>query len=160
MKELSEEEALYKAAAYCSVAEHCLAEVVEKLMQWGVPAEGRERIMKRLVAEKYIDENRYCRAFIHDKLHYNKWGRVKIAQALRLKGIDSACYAPLLEEVDEDAYRSVLLALIDAKRKSVKGRNDYERNGKLIRFALGRGFEMSEIKRCLVMADEDEWMDE
>ena len=54
MKELSEEEALYKAAAYCSMAEHCLSEVSEKLENWGVSTEGRTRILKKLETENIL----------------------------------------------------------------------------------------------------------
>ena len=87
MKELSEEEALYKAAAYCSMAEHCLSEVSEKLENWGVPTEGRTRILKKLETEKYINEERYCRVFLQDKNKKKKWGRKKKAQAQRPKKI-------------------------------------------------------------------------
>ncbi len=161
MKELSEEEALYKAAAYCSMAEHCLSEVSEKLENWGVPTEGRTRILKKLVTEKYINEERYCRSFIHDKFTYNKWGRNKIAQALRQKKIDSEKSAPLLESlIDAEEYQETLRSLLEAKRKTIKARNEYELKGKLIRFALGRGYEMNEICQCLPGKDTDEYMDE
>lgn len=160
MKELSEEEALYKAAAYCSVAEHCVSEVSDKLANWGLPPEGVTRVVKRLLAEKYIDEQRYCRFFIHDKLRYNKWGRNKIAQALWQKRIAPEISAPLLEEIDLDEYRSVLRDVLGSKRKGIRARNAYELQGKLIRFALSRGFEMNEIRQCLTISDEDEWLDE
>ena len=61
MKEITEQEALSKAAAYCSSAEHCTAEVVAKLDAWGIPTEGQARILARLVQEHYIDEARYAR---------------------------------------------------------------------------------------------------
>ncbi len=159
MKELNEEEALYKAAAYCSLAEHCSSEVSEKLDGWGVSSDSKRRILERLVAEKYLDENRYCRFFIHDKLKYDKWGRHKIAQALWMKKIPSEISAPLLEEIDEDEYRSVLRSLLESKRRTLSARNKYEMSGKLIRFALGRGFEMDEIRRCVAIKETDDWVD-
>ena len=159
MKELNEEEALYKAAAYCSLAEHCSSEVSEKLDGWGVSSDCKRRILERLVAEKYLDENRYCRFFIHDKLKYDKWGRHKIAQALWMKKIPSEISAPLLEEIDEDEYRSVLRSLLESKRRTLSARNKYEMSGKLIRFALGRGFEMDEIRRCVAIKETDDWVD-
>lgn len=159
MKELNEEEALYKAAAYCSLAEHCSSEVSEKLDGWGVSSDSKRRILERLVAEKYLDENRYCRFFIHDKLKYDKWGRHKIAQALWMKKIPSEISAPLLEEIDEDEYRSVLRSLLESKQRTLSARNKYEMSGKLIRFALGRGFEMDEIRRCVAIKETDDWVD-
>ena len=159
MKEITEQEALSKAAAYCSSAEHCTAEVVAKLDAWGIPAEGQARILARLVQEHYIDEARYARFYIHDKSRFDKWGRNKIAQGLKLKKVPSAVYAGLLDELDEEEYLDGLRTLLAAKRKHVKARTDYERNGKLIRFALGRGYEMDAIRRCLPEADDDEFMD-
>lgn len=160
MKEWSEEEALCKAAAYCSQAEHCRSEVSEKLDGWNIPPDGKARIMERLVKERYIDEERYVRSFVHDKWNGSRWGRNKIAQALRMKRIPSELVGLLWKEVDVGEYRSVLRNLLDAKRRTVKARNGYELTGKLVRFALGRGFEMDEIRRCLSMEDADDWMAE
>lgn len=36
MNTITEEEALNRMAAYCSAAEHCKAEVNEKLQKWGL----------------------------------------------------------------------------------------------------------------------------
>ena len=66
MNTITEEEALNRMAAYCSAAEHCKAEVNEKLQKWGLPYEVINRIIDRLVVEKFIDEERYCRAFVND----------------------------------------------------------------------------------------------
>jgi len=156
MKELSEEEALCKAAAYCSRAEHCCSEVSEKLDKWGVSSDEKKRILKRLVVEKYLDEGRYCHFFIHDKLKCNKWGRNKIAQALWMKKIPPEISAPLLAEIDEEEYHSILRGLLESKRRTLNARNKYELNGKLIRFALSRGFEIDEIRRCTVIKETDD----
>ena len=64
MNTITEEEALNRMAAYCSAAEHCKAEVNEKLQKWGLPYEVINRIIDRLVVEKFIDEERYCRACV------------------------------------------------------------------------------------------------
>ncbi len=154
MKEITEQEALSKAAAYCSSAEHCTAEVVAKLDAWGIPAEGQARILARLVQEHYIDEARYARFYINDKFRFNKWGRNKIIQGLRAKKIPASVYAVELEGIDKEDYLDILRSLLEAKRRDVKARNSYERDCKLIRFALGRGYEMEAIRRCLSVSDE------
>ena len=112
--------------------------------------------MQRLVQEKYIDESRYCRAFINDKVRFARWGRIKIAQALRQKQIPSSLYLPLLDEIDEACYSEQLRRLLEAKQREVKGRNAYERKAKLVRFALGRGYEMDEICRFIPHFEENE----
>ena len=156
MTNITETEALNKVAAYCSTAEHCRAEISEKLQRWGLPYDVIDRILKRLVDEKYIDEERFCRAFINDKYRFAKWGKVKIAQALQLKKISYNTCRQLLNEIDEEEYLSILDSLLTAKRKSIHAENEYELNGKLMRFALSRGFEMKDIRHCIQLSDEND----
>ena len=75
MTNITETEALSKVAGYCSTAEHCRAEISEKLQRWGLPYDAIDRILKRLEDEKYIDEERFCRAFVNDKYRFAKWGK-------------------------------------------------------------------------------------
>ena len=149
MTNITETEALSKVAGYCSTAEHCRAEISEKLQRWGLPYDAIDRILKRLEDEKYIDEERFCRAFVNDKYRFAKWGKVKIAQALQMKKVSYNVCRRFLNEIDEEEYLSVLDGLLAAKRKSVHAENEYELNGKLMRFALSRGFEMKDIRHCI-----------
>lgn len=150
MKELTPTEAFNKAAAYCARSEHCISEVQEKLCTWGVDdAELCKTIITRLCDEQYIDEERYARCFVRDKFRFNRWGRIKIAQALRAKHIAASVCQTALEEIDEADYLQTLRELLTAKTRSIKAQNDYERNGKLIRFAIGRGYETEAICRCI-----------
>ena len=159
MIEITETDALNRLAAYCSIAEHCRAEVTEKLPRWSIPYDSIDRIINRLEQEKYIDEERFCRAFIHDKYRFAKWGKIKIGQALQLKKIPQRVYCRYLNEIDEEEYLAVLKGLLVAKRKSVHAENEFELNNKLVRFALSRGFEMKDIRRCLVLSDENDGLE-
>lgn len=154
MIQFTETEALSRLEAYCSTAEHCRAEVAEKLQRWGVPYDAIERIIRRLEQEKYIDEERFCRAFIRDKYRFDKWGKVKIGQALMLKKIPQRTFFLLMNEIDEEEYMGILEKLLSAKRKSIRAANEFELNNKLVRFALSRGFEMKDIRRCIEVSDE------
>ncbi len=149
MKELTEKEALHKTAAYCSAAEHCLSEVKERLDTWGIPSEQQKNIIEYLVKEQYINEERYAYSFVNDKFRINKWGRNKIKQGLQIKGIMPETSRKALESINTDEYILTLRQLLNAKNKSIKTRNDYDRYGKLIRFATGKGYEQAIIKQCL-----------
>lgn len=154
--ELSENDLRYKAEAYCSSMERCIADVEAKLSQWGAEPEIMEKIVKHLQDEKYIDQKRFCSAFVRDKYRFNQWGRVKINQALRMKKIPADIIAMGMEEIDEQEYMDILSGLIEQKKRSVKARTEYERNGKLIRFAIGKGFEMETACRCVKQVGEDD----
>lgn len=133
--------ALNKAMAMCSKKECCRQDILEKAASWGVGREGSEKIIATLTKEKFIDEHRYASAYARDKFNYNKWGRVKIAAGLRMKSIPADLVREALEQIADDDYRQALEKLIAAQRKKVKARNQYELKGKLLRFALSRGFE-------------------
>ena len=148
-KEMSENEARFKAEAYCSMAEHCRVEVMEKLYQWRVSPVWMDGILNHLEQEGYIDSLRYAKAFVRDKYRFNQWGRIKITQSLRQKHLASTDIVVAMEEIDEEEYFSVLEHLIARKLSSIKAKNSFERNGKLVRFAASRGYEMDEILRCM-----------
>lgn len=160
MKQKTEQEAYLMLAALCAQAEHCQWEMLEKMRRWELADDAQARVMERLVKERYVDDERYARAFVLDKIRYNKWGRRKVEQALWQKHIDDDIRQRVLGEVDDEEYLSVLRPLLKQKRRSVKASSDYEMNQKLIRFALGRGFTFDIIRQCLDVTDEDQYLDE
>ena len=149
MKTISEKDALLRLSALCAQGEHCQWEMLEKMRKWELSDEAQARIMERLVKDRYVDDERYARAFIKDKIRYNKWGRRKVEQALWMKHIDDDIRQRTLDEVDDEEYLSVLRPLLKEKRSTTKASSDYELNQKLIRFALGRGFTYDIIEQCL-----------
>ena len=154
-KDITEQEAYLQLAALCAQAEHCEQEMRDKMRRWELDVAAQDRIITRLTTERYIDNERYARAFVKDKIHYNKWGRRKVQQALWQKHIDNDIQQRVLDEIDEKTYLDVLRPLLKQKRKSIKAASDYELNQKLVRFALGRGFGFDIIRQCLNVNDDD-----
>lgn len=150
------EMALQRLSALCASAEHCEYEMTEKMRKWEVEESDRERIMEYLRKAKFVDDERYARAFVKDKIKYNKWGRRKVEQGLWAKHIAEDIRQRVLDEVDESQYKSVLTDLMKSKRRSIKAANDYEMNRKLIKFALSRGFDYSIVRHCIDCDDYDE----
>ena len=148
--------ALQRLSALCASAEHCEYEMTEKMRKWEVEESDCERIMEYLRKAKFVDDERYARAFVKDKIKYNKWGRRKVEQGLWAKHIAEDIRQRVLDEVDESQYKSVLTDLLKLKRRSIKAANDYEMNRKLIKFALSRGFDYSIVRHCIDCDDYDE----
>lgn len=146
---MTEDQIFNKLSAQCARAEHCSQEMTEKMRRWQVPEDIRARVIERLVKDKYIDDGRYCRAFVNDKVRYNKWGRRKVEQALRMKRIPNDVIAAALDEIDPETYLKILRPLIENKRKSIKADSEYELNMKLMKFAVSRGFTVEEGKEVI-----------
>ena len=154
-KPLSPGEALNKAAAYCTLCERCISEVSAKLTAWGVPFTEQQKIIARLIDEKFIDEARYCRAFVNDKLRFNRWGRIKIIAALRDKRLPLEHISEAIENIDDDNYIEILKEVIAIKRKELKGKDDFTTRQKLIRHAASRGFEPAIIMRFINTSNDE-----
>ena len=148
-KELTEEQLFYRLSALCARAEHCRQEMAAKMRTWQVPDDVQQRVIGRLADERYIDDSRYARAFVHDKVRYAKWGRRKIEQALYMKRIPDDAIAAALDDVDTSEYVEILRPMLQAKAKSIKADSPYELEMKLMRFAAGRGFSVEEAKAAM-----------
>ena len=143
MKVLSVENALNRAAALCSRSEQAEGDIRNKLASLGLSRADADYVISRLIEGNFIDENRYAHAFVHDKLAYNGWGRLKIAYQLKLKGISSVAIAEAMEQIDETQYRNTLERLLRAKWREVSGRELQHARAAMLRFGASRGFEPS-----------------
>ena len=153
-KPITEQEALQKLSALCARAEHSSGEMLEKMRRWQLSEDARERVLNRLIDEKFVDDERFARLFVREKIRFDHWGRRKIEQALYQKGVASDISRRVLDEVDDEAYVAELKKLIAAKRRSVQAESDYELRAKLTKYALGRGFDYNVIRQCIDSADE------
>ena len=149
------DDVFHRLSARCSTTELCLSDIQKKLDATELTDEEKERIIRRLLDEGYVDEARYARAFVRDKFRFSGWGRVKIAQGLCAKQISSADIQEALKEIDEEDYCRALRDAITTKRRTLRGVSDYETNAKLIRFAQSRGYEMAVILKEIKGNDGD-----
>lgn len=147
MKPFNEDSALLWATSRCALRECCRQDIKKKWMEGGLDDATCERLLDRLEDEGFIDEARYARAFVHDKLEYDHWGRIKMTQGLRLKGISRRTIDEAMAEViDGDHYREILRGVLERKFNTLSFDADnreesYKALQKLVRHAASRGFE-------------------
>ena len=147
-RELSKREWLDKAEAYCAKSEHCAADVRRKLYEWGTPIDeffAREGldivdfIEQNLYANDFLNDARFCAAYVHDKVEYQSWGRLKIQAGLRALQLPEHEIAKSLDEIDEKTYFSNLRKLISFRKS--------DSEDKRLRFLAQRGFTYDEIQK-------------
>ncbi len=148
-KPLTPAEALNKAAAYCTLCERCTSEVTSKLTQWGIEPSEQIKIVERLQQEGFIDEERYCRAFVNDKVRFNRWGRIKITASLREKKLPADAIRNAVNNIDSEQYTQSLMEVIEIKRRELKGKDDIASQQKIIRHAASRGYEPALVIRSI-----------
>lgn len=146
---LTYEQALFKVAALCTQSEKCESDIRSKLLVWEISESDANKIIYYLKEEKFLDNARYCAFFVKDKSRFNKWGKIKIGYALRAKKIDEELITNALEQIDEEESLSTLISILKTKSKNLKYKDEYDKKGKLIRFALSRGFELGMVNQAL-----------
>ncbi|MBO7049314.1 MAG: RecX family transcriptional regulator [Bacteroidaceae bacterium] len=150
---MTETEGKTLAERYCSGAEHCCFEVRAMLQRHEAESGDIDRILKHLIKEGYIDESRYARAFVHDKVRFAKWGRVKIAQALWQKRISQDVADSALATIDEDEYMTALNDVAQSRYRAAKGATEYERKMKAMKSVCSRGYEPQLVRKVLDFSD-------
>ena len=147
MKITDKNSALNWATARCAQRECCRYDLERKLRETPLSPADVEAVLDALEDEHFIDAGRYARAFAHDKLEYDGWGRLKISQALRQKKFSAREVETALAEVIEEAhYLEILQRVLASKIRTLSFDADDRREvlkatQKLVRFAASRGFE-------------------
>ncbi len=149
------ERALQRAAGLCSRQEQCTSNIREKLKNWNVSDADTEKIIGKLSAEKFLDDNRYAGFYAKDKFKFNNWGKIKITHMLRQKRIGEEEIENALSQIDKEAWFQSCLKVIRGKSASLREEDPFKRRGKLFKFAAGRGFEPDLIYRALNQIEKD-----
>jgi len=142
-------EAYSKMAQLCSRSEQCSADIRKKMVAYEIMDELVEEIISKLKTEKFLDDERYVKAYVSDKFRLNKWGRIKMRYYLKAKGLNDELIEIGLNEIKEDQYKKALISTLKEKAKKIKSDNKYDKMGQIIRFAQSRGFEPEIIHRYI-----------
>ena len=126
----------------CARSEKSSGDALRLMQQWQVPQAERQGVLERLVKERFIDDGRYAEAYVREKSRLSGWGARKIAMQLRLKGVERETISAVLAELmANDSMAERLHEKLAKKLRTVKAANDYELRGKLLRYALGLGYD-------------------
>lgn len=135
--------------ALCSRSEKCKWDIRENLRRKAIKTPVVEEIIQILETEGFIDEMRYARAYVKDKIRLQGWGPVKIQAGLQVKNIPEAIAVEALKSADSQEYVENLQKALENKQQLLKEQNPLKRKEKLVRFALGRGYTYQQIYHVL-----------
>ena len=136
------QQALQSLMRLCSRSEKSTGDALRLMRTWGVPVAEQRGVLNKLIADRYIDNRRYAEAYTREKSQLAGWGERKIAMQLRLKGVERETISAVLAELMADDSRTERLhEKLEKKLRTIKAANDYELRGKLLRYALGLGYD-------------------
>ena len=148
-------EALQSLMRLCARGERSTGDAIRLMRTWGVPEGERQSVVDRLVAQRFIDNSRYAELYVREKSRLSGWGARKIAMQLRTKGVEKEVIAEALATIDRDEQSDRLAEKLRRKMRTTKAQSDYEMRGKLLRYALGLGYDYDDANTALdkIMAE-------
>lgn len=152
---ISTEKALARMQTLCARAEQCTSDIDMKLRRLGLSDIDRQTVIDALLRGRFIDDNRYAKAFAHDKVKFAHWGRRKIAKHLRMKHIDDAGINLALSRVEPEEYTQAAAAAAKAKARQFPRPLSYTAKSKIYAYMVARGFDNAEISTAIAVAETD-----
>lgn len=134
-------EALRLAAAFCAYQERTRQEVLNRLRDWDITGDEAEQVVASLIEQNYLNEERFARTFAGSKFRVKRWGKYKIRQHLKQRGITGQHLEEAMNDIEPDNYRETLTLLLEKKKASLKDDNPLTIKQKLARYAIGKGYE-------------------
>lgn len=138
---LTIKEAYPRIASFCAYQERTQQEVRERLLDFGIDGEEAEEVLVMLKEDNYLNESRFAVTYAGGKSRIKKWGKNKITQALKQKGISENCIRIALQEIDKETYYANLVALAEKKLALIKETNPLVRKQKLLQYIQTKGYE-------------------
>lgn len=140
-KPVSPEMAMTRLEALCAASEQCSSDLLKKMNTWQIPADEAMKILDSLISRRFVDDDRFARAYARDKMRFSHWGHYKIRMGLAAKRISRHMIDDALNALDNDEYRSMCIATLRSKVRSAAIPCDYDGRTRLFRFGAARGFE-------------------
>ncbi len=143
------EQALTSLMRECAKGERSTGDAMRLMARWEVPLSDREGVVERLKELRFIDNERFARAYTSDKLNFSGWGKQRIKLELGRKGVESHIIGEVLAELDSDDMQQRLNQLIAKRSRTTKHKDIYDLKGKLLRYGASLGYDYSMVREAI-----------
>ncbi|HHP7242158.1 MAG TPA: regulatory protein RecX [Cyclobacteriaceae bacterium] len=133
-------------AKYCMYRERCRREVEIKLKKLNLPLLSKEKLISWLEQEGFLDENRFAKEYVIGKFHINKWGKTKIAHALKLKGLEPEFIQESLNQIGNEDYQNQIKDLYKKKYSSLQKASKDNTHQRTVKYLIQKGYEYDIIQ--------------
>ncbi len=140
-KILTPAQALEKLRKYCTYQERCQQEVRYKLLESGQRGIALENIIVALIEENFLNEERFAVAYARGKFRMKGWGKTKIKQSLKFKGVSDYCINKAMKEIEAGDYEKTFMQELQKKSALIKGGTMPARQQKLAAHLIRKGYE-------------------
>ncbi len=148
-KKRSAEEALASLMRLCARAEKSSGDARRLMRGWGVEPAAQESVLRQLIAQRFIDDERYAAAFVREKVNLSGWGAYKIRAALARKGVEERIINAALQNIDSAKSAEQLSQRLQRKMRTTKAASEYELKTKLMRYGASLGYDFETVREAV-----------
>lgn len=137
-----------RLASLCARSEQCVYDLRQKCFRAGLSKGQTEEIIQSLKEQRFVDDARFAKAYVGDKVRFAGWGVNKIRLALRQKRIGNTEIEDALSGVSKKDYIDALKRVANQKARTLD-MNRQEDKAKFYRYMISRGFESKFVSQLL-----------
>lgn len=138
-------EALHKIEHYCAYQERCHEEVEQKLRSMKMDLDEIDQIIAHLINDNFLNEERFSCSFARGKHRIKHWGKIRITNELKFRGINQTLINIALKEISPEEYVETFDTLANKQWESIQETNSLKKRKKFCDYMLRRGFESNLI---------------
>lgn len=144
-KSYTVEEAKRKLEHYCVYQDRCHEEVHQKLKSLNMIPLAADAIIVHLIEHNFLNEERFACSFARGKFRIKHYGKRRIVNELKLRGISKYNIDKALKEINEEEYTEVFHNVAEKHWQSQTDSNILNKKKKLADYLLRKGFESSMV---------------
>lgn len=146
---MEKEEALHKMQNWCAYQERSQFDVRRKLMSLRMDSQIAEEIIVNLIADNFLNEERYALAFAGGKFRIKHWGKQKIKNELRKHQVSDYCINKALNSLEDADYEKEMYKLIDKKIQQSNLKDRRKLYYSVMNHLFSKGYESEKVSKAL-----------
>ncbi len=145
-----------KLEHFCAYQERCHQDVVKKLYDLKIFGDDQNEVIVHLIANNFLNEERFAMLFAISKFHQKKWGRYRIKNELTQRNIGNFLIQKALKSIPNDEYAATFESLSLHIWEQTKEASFLKKKKKFVDTLLRKGFEQDLIFEQLEFLSKNE----
>lgn len=104
-----------------------------------------EEVIDKLIDYKYLDDDRFTKAFIKDKLNFTNWGDYKIKNELKRLGVNEEIIYNNMTSINDNIYYERINKIIDKDISTNKKYGGIKLKNKIYNHLLTLGYSKEKV---------------
>ncbi len=138
-------EAFDAGVKYISIRFRSIKEMKDYLLKKEYPSDIVDEAIQSLISNTYLDDDRFTKAYIKDKMAFTSKGDYKIRMELSSLGIDNSIIDNNILTIDNDILINKMKKIIDKDIKSNKKYNGSELRNKIYNHLINQGYSKEKV---------------